>query len=152
MGMPGVDVSSNTKPVMPDKAKEKPPQGAPQQQQAPPEQGQEEVPPEMEEPEPPESVEKLPKPEKLKKDERGNPDKERLLGHTVKFDGRDYTLDWDEENMVYMLVDPDTLIVKTRVKPEHVSTIDFEESINVAIRRVYNGLPVEHLVEFLLDD
>jgi len=145
-GLPGVDVSTNTKPL-------KPPQQAPQQQEAPPEDVPPgDVPPEempIEDPGP-ETVEELPKPEKLEYDAFGMPNKERLIGHTVNFDGREYALDWDPDVSVYKLVDPDTLVVRTRVKPSQISTVDFRESIEDALRRVEYGVPPGVVVEQLL--
>jgi len=115
------------------------------------------VPPEEqtqpEEIEGPETVEKLPKPEPFQLDKMGMPDKDKMKGHTVKYDGRNYILDWDAEFQVYKLVDPDTMMVKTRVKPSQVSTIDFrmQESVNEAINSLLSGEALKSTIDDLLE-
>lgn len=144
-GMPGMDVSNNTQAIQP------------QQNQ----QGAEEAPAQEEDPEAaaaqegPEMVEKLPKPEEIQFDRMGSPDKHHLRGHTVRWGGRDYILDWDDEFEVYKIVDPETFRVKTRVKPESVSTVDYrvesiKEGIDYALNSILAGEPVDAQVDSLV--
>jgi len=150
-GLPGLDVSSNTKALAPPQQAQ-PQEAPPDAQGAPPE----DFIPGEEEEQGPETVEKLPKPEELKYDKMGSPDKHKLVGHTVMWDNREYVLDWDDEFEVYKVVDPETLRVKTRVKPDSISVVDYkEESIRDAISEAVGcaaqGIPIESLVEHLLD-
>jgi hypothetical protein len=102
----------------------------------------------------PEVVSSLPKPEPLKLDKMGMPDKDKLVGHKVKYDGRDYILDWDADYQVYKLIAPDTKIVKTRVKPSQISVIDFvmKESLDTAVKHLISGAGLHDTVGNLLDE
>lgn len=140
MGAPGLDVSPQNDASAPPKQREAS-QIAPEEQTPP------------EEIEGPETVEKLPPEDKLELDKLGMPDKEKLKGHVVKYDGRNYILDWDEEFQVYKLVNPDTMIVKTRVKPSMVSTLDFvvPESIETSINALLQGASLAETVDLLVE-
>lgn len=103
----------------------------------------------------PEVVEKLPDPEDIKFDKLGAPDKHHLIGHIVRWGSKEYVLDWDYEFEVYKIVDPGTLRVKTRVRPDSISTVDYKvesmrNAIKMAIHESYEGTPIEYLVDNLL--
>lgn len=154
-GGANIDVSADTKPVAPKKPAKAPPEATEEPSKEPEPESGGEVPPEdeiapEEIPEEPEQA-SIPRPEKLKKDDMGNPDKEHLKGHTVRFDGGEYKLAWDNVNQVYMLVDPSTKVVRTRVRPEHVSTIDYKESLEEAVSLACKDVPVGLLIEELLE-
>ncbi len=116
------------------------------------------MPPEGQEPidTTPETVEALPAVEPMQFDRLGSPDKHHLRGHIVKWGGQDHVLDWDEEYEVYKVVNPVTLRVKTRVRPDGVSTIDYKpeslsEAVYEAIDGHIQGIPVGKLIDILLD-
>lgn len=150
-GMPGADVSNKTTKALPPNG------GTPKA--APGAEGgaaAADVPPEAMEPidTTPETVESLPKPEPMKFDRLGSPDKFHLKGHLVKWGGQDHILDWDDEFEVYKIVDPATLRVKTRVRPDSVSTIDYKpESLAVkdALEGIHSGASIEDAINALLD-
>lgn len=148
-GMPGLNVGSNVKAIQPDR------QPGPD--------GEEPITPgeaqaldaEIAAQQGPEVVEKLPNPEKLEFDKLGAPDKHKLIGHIVRRDGKEYILDWDEDYEVYKLIDPETLRVKTRVKPSSISTVDFRsgtirEALSKAVGAALNGHSIEQIVTELV--
>lgn len=148
-GLPGVNVGSNVKALQPEKppgpeGEEEVSSGEAQALDAEiAQQG-------------PEMVEQVPKPVKLEFDKLGSPDKRKLIGHLVRRDGKEYILDWDADYEVYKLVDPDTLRVKTRVKPTSISTVDFRsgnmrEALAEAITHILSGNSVDWLVDTLVD-
>ena len=147
-GMPGMDVSANTKPVQPPAPKEEPakeeaPMSPEEEEALAAEQG-------------PEVVEQLPEPDKIVYDKLGAPNKSKLTGHIVRRGDRDYVLDWDDEFEVYKLVEPETLRVRTRVRPASISTIGFragtiKKAVSEAVSRITSGAPVSSLVSRLLD-
>ncbi|MHA2065630.1 MAG: hypothetical protein ACXABY_14740 [Candidatus Thorarchaeota archaeon] len=153
-GMPGADVSNKTTKALPpsgnggDKATPNLSGGA----------GAAGMPPEGQEPidTTPETVEALPEAEPMEFDRLGSPDKHHLKGHTVKWGGQDHVLDWDDEYEVYKVVNPVTLRVKTRVRPDSISTMDYKpesvtETIYMAIDGHVRGVPVDSLINMLLD-
>lgn len=155
VGLAGVDVSpgSGVKALQPPAQKAEEPEAgaAPEAEMTPEEEAA------LAAEEGPETVEKLPKPVKLEYDKLGAPDKSKMTGHTVRRDGRNYVLDWDDDYEVYKLVDPDTLRVKTRVRPESVSTIDFRsktirESVTWAAQEILAGATPSIAVEVLLEE
>lgn len=106
----------------------------------------------------PELVEKLPEPEKMEFDKLGAPNKHRLIGHIVRWGSKEYVLDWDDEFEVYKIVDPETLRVKTRVRPDSISTVDyksesysFTDPIRKALYDSYNSVPMDEIVDGLLN-
>jgi hypothetical protein len=104
----------------------------------------------------PEVVEKLPDPEKMEFDKLGAPDKHSLVGHIVRWGSKEYILDWDDEFEVYKIVDPETLRVKTRIRPDSISTVDFkaeslQSSIRTALCESHKGVPVDQIIDGLLD-
>ncbi len=147
-GLPGVNVGSNVKPVQPSNTsggQEEQPQMTPEEEAA------------LAAEDGPEVVEKLPKPEKLTYDKLGAPDKHKMRGHIVRRDGKDYVLDWDDEFEVYKLVDPDTLRVKTRVRPSSISTVDFRsgtvrEDVTWATSEILAGADPRTAVEVILEN
>jgi hypothetical protein len=120
--------------VAPQQGGEQPPQ---QEPSAPGQPGQDQGQPGMEQPgqegQPqlvgPEMVGELPPTMPIKYDQAGAPDKYTLDGHTVRWDGREYILSWEPEKYVYRLVDPMTMIVRLRVKPEQISVIQPDKSL-----------------------
>lgn len=140
MGAPGLDIK-------PSNSARTPPSQTPAGQVDPAAQTQ------PEEVEGPETETIIPKPEPIKLDKLGMPDKDKLRGHKVKYDGRDYILTWDELFQVYKVVDPETKIVKTRVKPSMVSTIDYvlKDSIDDAIKALVAGEPLRETIDELVE-
>jgi len=148
-GMPGLNVGSNVKAIQPE--------------QTPGPEGEEPVTPGEAQAldaeiaaQGPEMVQQLPDPEPLEYDKMGSPDKHRLVGHVVRRDGKEYVLDWDQDYDVYKLVDPETMKVKTRVKPASVSTVDFRsgtirEALQGAIFHILAGDSIDWLVDVLVD-
>lgn len=158
-GGAGIDVSSNNKPLDPSKAQE--PKGAQAQGGAPEDaEGAAEDPQAQPGEEPidtsPEVVETLPEPEEMQFDRLGSPDKNHLIGHIVRWGSKEHILDWDDEYEVYKLVDPDTLRVKSRVKSDSISVVDYEketvkEALDTAVGWITAGADPEKCIDILLD-
>ena len=153
-GLPGVDVSGGSKALSPNSSggtsgtTPKLSGGS----------GNAGMPPEGQEPidTTPETVEALPEAEPMEFDRLGSPDKNHLTGHIVKWGGKDHILDWDADYEVYKVVNPITLRVKTRIKPESISVIDYKpetvkESILRAVDDILGNASVDYLVDRLLE-
>lgn len=163
MGMPGVSVKNKNKLV------KNPSQTYPKKTPVPKEpkgmtpDSQEEAPPEAPDgaeeemvDTTPEVVDKLPEPETMEFDKLGAPNKHRLIGHIVRWGSKEYVLDWDDEFEVYKIVDPETLRVKTRVRPDSVSTVDYKtealkDAIRTAVYESYTGGSIDSIVNDLLN-
>ncbi len=165
MGMPGVSVKNKNKLVkkpgqtspkktpVPKEPKGMTPGAAPEPPPEAPDGAEEEMVDTG-----PELVAKLPEPEKMEFDKLGAPNKHRLIGHIVRWGSKEYVLDWDDEFEVYKIVDPETLRVKTRVRPESISTVDYKQEdyfftdpIRKALYESYRGVSVDDLVDRLID-
>jgi len=153
-GGAGIDVSSNTKALDPNSAQD--PKGE-QPQDA---QGAAEDPAAEQGAEPvdtgPEVVEEIPEPEEMQFDRLGAPDKNHLIGHVVRWGSKEYVLDWDDEYEVYKIVDPATNRVKTRIKPDSISTVDYKketvkEALDSAVSWIASGADPNECIDFLLD-
>ena len=103
MGLPGVDVSTNAKPLPPGGSGGAPGTGKASSGA----EGTAGLPPEGPDPidTTPEVVEELPEPEPMVFDRLGSPDKYHLRGHIVKWGGKDHVLGWDDDFEVYKVVD-----------------------------------------------
>jgi len=143
VGAPGINMDSGVKALAPT--------SAPATAEQPPMTPEEEAALAAEQA--PETVEQLPEPQELEYDKLGAPNKNKLTGHIIRRDGKEYVLDWDAEFEVYKLVEPETLRVRTRIRPNSVSTVDFRSGtvVKEAIADIRNGIPVGSLISKLLN-